>query len=300
MKLFNPFAVLKQEPSVTAESRDPSNRNIGPIVKIFNNPEDIEWLYAYTPEFLLESPEIKPLIDKIRLARGSRTEYYDKYLYPSIVQVALYVQKLPASESAAGKPSNVFGHHISVGGLLLHCLETMYFALNDSRLAFFNKGVLPKDRDSNLIASRITCGLAGLLHDIGKLDDPVIVTYTELNGQKIELVYSCVESIPDWLSQVNSLPKEKVFCDGINQNPPIYLIKSWKNGRKDKYEIIAPFFLRSFITRGALKLIAKTSEQLLHNLMTAIDWRVLSFDYTNPRDNIIYNIWSVADKTLLD
>ena len=252
MKLFNLFASLKQEPSVTAESRDPSNRNTGPIVKIFNNPEDIEWLYAYTPESLLESTEIKPLMDKIRLAMGSRKEYFDKYLYPSIVQVALYVQKLQASESAAGKPSNVFGHHISVGGLLLHSLETMYFALNDSRLAFFNKGVMPKDRDSNLIASRITCGLAGLLHDIGKIDDPVIVTYTELNGQKIEHVYSCVESIPDWLSQVHRLPKEKVFCDGINQKPPVYLIKSWKKGRKDKHEIIAPFFLRSFITRGAL------------------------------------------------
>lgn len=91
MKLLNLFASLKQELSVTAESRDPSNRNTGPIVKIFNNPEDIEWLYAYTPESLLESTEIKTLIDKIRLAMGSRTEYFDKYLYPSIVQVALYV-----------------------------------------------------------------------------------------------------------------------------------------------------------------------------------------------------------------
>lgn len=139
MKLFNPFAVLNQEPPVTPD--EALREKNSPKVKIFNNPENIEGLYAYTPESLLNSPEIKTIIDKIRLAMSSRTEYFDKYLYPSIVQVALYVQKLPASESAAGKPSNVFGHHISVGGLLLHSLETMYFALNDSRLAFFNKGL---------------------------------------------------------------------------------------------------------------------------------------------------------------
>ncbi|WP_278515089.1 TraI domain-containing protein [Succinivibrio dextrinosolvens] len=295
MKLFNPFAARK--PQQASAETDVVDKSVNAEIRIFNTPEDIEGMYAYTPDALLNTPEIKPLIEKIKLAMGSRTELFDKYLYPSIVQVAHYVQKLPASESAAGKPSNVFGHHISVGGLLLHSLETMYFALNDSRLAFFNKGILPKDRDRNLVASRIACGLSGLLHDIGKLNDPVIVTYTEENGLKTEHIYKCVESIPDWLSRVHNLPLEKVYCDGQNQNPPVYIIKSWKKGRTDKHEIIAPFFIRSFITRGTLKLIADTSEQLLQNFITAIDWRVLAADYTGPRDNIIYNIWSVADKT---
>lgn len=60
MKLFNPFAVLKQEPPVTPD--ESLREKNSPKVKIFNNPEDIKGLYAYTPESLLNSPEIKPLI----------------------------------------------------------------------------------------------------------------------------------------------------------------------------------------------------------------------------------------------
>jgi hypothetical protein len=91
MKLFNPFAHRKQEQK-TAETAV-VNKTVNAEVKIFNNPEDIEGMYAYSPEALLNTPEIKPLIEKIKLAMGSRTELFDKYLYPSIVQVALYVQK---------------------------------------------------------------------------------------------------------------------------------------------------------------------------------------------------------------
>lgn len=99
---------------------------------------DAEGLYVYSPEDMINSDEFKPLVDKISIAMGGENKIFERYLKPSILQVALYAQKIPASESVDGRPSNIFGHHMSEGGLLLHSLETMYFALNDSRLAFFN------------------------------------------------------------------------------------------------------------------------------------------------------------------
>lgn len=265
-------------------------------VKIFNTI-DQEGYYCYSADDLLASDEFRPIVDKISTALGGKRDYFDKYLLPSIQQVALFCQKIPASEVKGGKPSNIFGHHMSDGGLLLHSLETMYFALNDSRLAFFNKGVNPSERDDHLIAARIACGLAGLLHDIGKLNDPIIVTYKEENGKKKEYVWNCIESIPDFLARIHGIKNTQVFISQDNPNPPTYVLKGWKKGRNDKHEIIAPFLMRSFVSKASLKLISKGSEELMHSFMTAVDWRVLSNDYTNARQNIIYEIWSRADTT---
>ncbi len=265
-------------------------------VKIFNTL-DQDGYYCYSADDLLASDEFRPIVDKISTALGGRRELFDKYLLPSIQQVALFCQKIPASEVKGGKPSNIFGHHMSEGGLLLHSLETMYFALNDSRLAFFNKGVNPSERDEHMVSARIACGLAGLLHDIGKLNDPVIVTYKEENGRKKEYIWNCIESIPDFLARVHGIKNTQVFISQDNPNPPTYILKGWKKGRNDKHEIIAPFLMRSFISKATLKLITQGSEEILHNFMTAIDWRVLSNDYTNARQNIIYDIWSRADTT---
>ncbi|MBE6423081.1 TraI domain-containing protein [Succinivibrio dextrinosolvens] len=264
--------------------------------QIFNTIES-EGYYCYSPDDLIDSEQFRPLVDKISTAMGGRKELFDKYLLPSIQQVALYCQKIPASEVKGGKPSNIFGHHMSEGGLLQHSLETMYFALNDSRLAFFNKGVNPSARIAHVIAARITCGLAGLLHDIGKLNDPIIVTYKEEDGRRVEYTWNCIESIPDFLARIHEIKSTDVFVSSTNRNPPTYIIKGWKKGRNDKHEIIAPFLLRSFVSKATLKLISEASEELLHNFMTAVDWRVLASDYTNARQNIIYDIWSRADTT---
>ena len=145
--------------------------------QIFDSGE-ADGFYVWPPEVLLSSTQIKPLIIDISVALGGMKDNFDKYLMPSILQTALYMQQLPAAESVNGEPVRAFGHHVNAGGLLLHSLETCYFALNDSRLAFFNRGVNPAQRDENLNVSRIACALAGLLHDIGKLNDPIVVTYT--------------------------------------------------------------------------------------------------------------------------
>lgn len=266
-------------------------------IKLFTTI-DSEGFYCHHPKQILQSSEFKPLVDKISNALGGRRDVFEKYLYPSIEQVALFSQKLPAAESIDGKPSNVFGHHMSEGGLLLHSLETMYFALNDSRLAFFNKGVNPSDRDAHMTAARVACGLAGLLHDIGKLNDPIVVTYKD----KREYVWNCVESLPDFLARVHGLPLEDVYVNEDDnedkiRKAPTYVLKGWKKGRTDKHEIIAPFLMRSFVSKATLKMMSAASEQIIHDFMTAVDWRVLSSDYTDARQNIIYDVWSRADVT---
>ena len=224
---------------------------------------DAEGLYVYSPEDMINSDEFKPLVDKISIAMGGENKIFERYLKPSILQVALYAQKIPASESVDGRPSNIFGHHMSEGGLLLHSLETMYFALNDSRLAFFNKGVTPSQRAQHLISARVACGLAGLLHDIGKINDPIIVTYKEENGVKKEYRWKCVEPISEFLARVHNLDVSKVFKNKENKDPPTYIIKGWKKGRSDKHMFIGPFLMRNFLSKGTMKLISQGDDNLL-------------------------------------
>ena len=262
---------------------------------IFKDQDNFGY-YAYKAEDLLATKELKPFVDKISVALGGKIDLFNKYLLPSINQLALFCQKIPASESIFGKPLSSSGHHISEGGLLLHSLETMYFSLNDSRLAFFNKGVNPSERDKHLTAARIACGLIGLLHDVGKLNDVIIVTYVKEGNIKKEVQWAPIESIPEFLARAHNIPMEQVFQDGHNAHAPKYFIKAWRKGRSDKHEIIGPFLIRAFLSKATLRLFS-TNHELLENLMTAVDWNVLSSDFTMSRKNILYEISNAADRT---
>ena len=267
--------------------------------QIFDSGE-ADGFYVWPPEVLLSSDQIKPLIIDISVALGGMKENFDKYLMPSILQTALYMQQLPAAESINGEPVRAFGHHVNAGGLLLHSLETCYFALNDSRLAFFNRGVNPAQRDENLNVSRIACALAGLLHDIGKLNDPIVVTYTAENGIKREHVWSCIESIPEFLARVHNFPETAdVYKDEAEtgRKRPRYYLKGWRKGRSDRHEFIGPFLMRSFLSKATMRLLSVGSNALLMDFMTAIDWRLLPNDYTGVRKNVVFDVWNSADIT---
>ena len=267
--------------------------------QIFDSGE-ADGFYVWPAQDLISSSQIKPLIDDISVALGGMKENFDKYLLPSILQAALYMQQLPAAESVNGEPIRAFGHHVNAGGLLLHSLETCYFALNDSRLAFFNRGVNPAQRDENLNVSRIACALAGLLHDIGKLNDPIVVTYTTVNGIKKEHVWSCVESIPEFLARVHGFSETAdVYKDEAEtgRKRPRYYLKGWRKGRTDRHEFIGPFLMRSFLSKNTMRLLSLGSNALLTDFMTAIDWRLLPNDYTGVRKNVVFDVWNSADIT---
>lgn len=262
---------------------------------------DSDGFYAWSGKQLIETPQFAPLVDRISVALGGRAENFSRYLLPSITEAAQYMQLLPAAESVNGRPVQKFGHHISAGGLLLHSLETMFFALNDSRLAFFNRGVNPGRRDENLNISRIACALAGLLHDIGKIGDLIIVTYSVENGVRREHEWQCVESLPEFLCRVHGLSNLKqVFEDPEDRNAPPrprYFIKGWKQGRSDSHEIIGPFLMRNFISRATMRLLSLGSNALLQDFMTAVNWNVITPDYTANRRNIIHDVIERADHT---
>ena len=252
---------------------------------------------CYEVDEILQEPHIKELIEKISIAFGSKREIFDSYLMPSIRQAALYMQKLPGAESTLnGDYISPFGHHGGIGGLLLHSLEVMCFALNDSRLAFFNRGVMPKKRALNMQASRIACGLAALLHDIGKLEDLIIVTVvkdveTDLDT---EIQYHAIEPLVEFLSHTHNISVKDIYA--LGDKAPRYFIKGWKKGRSSHHDAISPFLMRSFVSKSALKLISTQGDNLLSDFMLATDWSVLQSDLTSKK-NIIHDIWLNADKT---
>ena len=267
--------------------------------QIFNDGED-EGFYAWTADDLINTPQIKPLVASVSVALGGLSDNFTKYLLPSIKQAALYMQELPAAENSNGQPIRAFGHHVSPGGLLQHSLETMYFALNDSRLAFFNRGVNPGQRDDNLNISRIACALVGLLHDIGKLNDPIVVTYTEEKGRRIEHVWSCVEPIPDFLARVHGFANvADVFKDRPENGKkrPRYYVIGWHKGRDEIHDIIGPFLMRAFLSKATLRLLSQGNNGLLLDVMTAINWDFLPNKFTGPRSNIVADIKKIADQT---
>ena len=179
----------------------------------------------------------------------------------------------------------------------MHSLEVMHIALNDSRLAFFNRGVTPKNRADNMIAYRIACGLTGLLHDVGKLDDMIIVTVIrdEEHETDVEVQYYCVEPLVEFLSHTHNIPVEQIYA--LGDKGPRYFIKGWKKGRSSHHDAISPFLMRSFVSKSALKLISRSGDELLSDFMTSPDWAVLTGDVKNNRVNIIHDIWSNADQT---
>ena len=248
-------------------------------------------------ETILNTPHVKFLLQKITIAFGCSQKIFDQNILPSIKQFILFVQNIPAAESDAnGNTISSFGHHEEMYGLLLHSLETMYFALNDSRLAFFNSGVSPTSREQNVIASRIACGLSGLLHDIGKIADVIIVTKIK-NSLNLydEVEWCCIEPLVEFLADVHQMSVEQVY--ELGNKGPRYYIKGWRKGRSSKHEAIAPFLMRNFVSKGTLKLLSQSQTKFIDDFMLAVDWRILSPEITAARKNLVYEIWSNADKT---
>ena len=199
-----------------------------PAYHPFDNRGD-KGFYAYRGQDLLSDPKVEQLVNNIYLAMGGEPALFKKYLYPAMVQLALYAQQVPAASSDHGIPYSSFGHHIDPGGLLLHSLQTMYLALCDSRSHFFSRGIVPSRRSNFSAAARIACALAALTHDIGKLNEFLIVTVVNTKEGPQEQTYSFYESIPEFLARVHQLPLSEVFFDPVKAEQgtlPTYLIKA--------------------------------------------------------------------------
>ena len=112
---------------------------------------------AVDPQYLLQRN--KALVSELYRNTGLSREDFDEVVIPVLVNLARYVQVLPASEKH---------HHNGVGGLFRHSLEVFVVAVRMSNGRSFCGGLEGKLRSITKIRWPIAVGFAGLLHDVGK------------------------------------------------------------------------------------------------------------------------------------
>lgn len=217
---------------------------------------------VYRGEDLLELKEVKPLVTQLKNAFGGDIGTYEKHLYPSLRVFAAYCQFLPASEAGNGQ-----SHHIEPLGLLVHSLETSIAVMNYLRNCNVNFGVNPDKRAEHTLAYKLTCTLAALLHDVGKINDWKVITQTA-DGK--EHRYAFVRSIPEFLAKQHGLPVNEVYAnpgdDKSSLYKPKYRILGARNHRSKKHEIIGNDKKNLFISTATEQLIADASEDLYEQL----------------------------------
>tara|TARA_A100001391_G_scaffold203139_1_gene194682 strand:+ start:51 stop:2402 length:2352 start_codon:yes stop_codon:yes gene_type:complete len=176
-----------------AEYRDPPFRQGLPVI----DAADVVQVEPYNG-----------LIKSIRKFADWRNEEFEEVLRPAIEAMADYAGLLPASQSY---------HHTEGGGALLHALEV---GLNALRLGQENyyapMNMLPSHRAPVNRRYQGVLFLAGLLHDIGKIDTDFLVT--DKTGDKVWNPYQC----------------SQVIWARVNQVDRVYL--SWNPNRHKNHE----------------------------------------------------------------
>lgn len=99
------------------------------------------------------------LLAKLYETSGFARDDFDRLLLPLVQRFSEYVQLLPASETH---------HHFSIGGLLEHSLEVCVIAIRRAQGVSFCGDKQGRERALDKVRWPICCGIAGLLHDLGK------------------------------------------------------------------------------------------------------------------------------------
>lgn len=112
----------------------------------------------------------KNLIEDLYDATGFDREAFDSLILPLVYRFADYAQLLPASE---------VHHHHSVGGLLEHSLEVCLIATRRAKGISFCGHKQGLERNLDKARWPISCAIAGLAHDLGKIAYDLIVRSPE-------------------------------------------------------------------------------------------------------------------------
>ncbi|MTJ93990.1 MAG: hypothetical protein F8N36_14200 [Desulfovibrio sp.] len=108
---------------------------------------------------------------------------YERLIMPVIRKYTEFVHLLPASEN---------NHHREAGGLLRHGFEVAHYAARRANGEVWDVGMYPERRQARGVAWVILAGVAGLLHDIGKVSSDIAVTtesgHCEWNPNKQSLL----------------------------------------------------------------------------------------------------------------
>lgn len=242
-----------------------------------------EGFNVFPADVLLDTRENSALLRQISLAVGGAESLFTDLLLPSIKHCAYTVQHL-----AASAPDSPTAHHAYAGGLLRHLLETMLFCVNEGRSIYINTDVLPSERELNRQTFILCCGLIGLTHDIGKIFDQEIVTYT-IDGK--ELRWDPFEPLPEFLSRVHAVPMEHIF----DSNGPRYDVKKWIPNRGGDHALYSNFLLRSCVLKKFLSHIQTVNPSLTRDFMAACVWSLLDKGFYKSEDNRLSRCLFYAD-----
>jgi hypothetical protein len=147
--LYSLFKVYQTPPHIRI-----AERAINPSPVLTSNR-----LAVIPGEHLIQYLNLDPIIQGCRDRMGFDTSIFGKDCQPVILQVAAWVQLLPASEAH---------HHAQPGGLLTHMMETAHYALRFRQGHLLPVGAPPEEIPEKKHRWTYAVFLAALLHDIGK------------------------------------------------------------------------------------------------------------------------------------
>jgi hypothetical protein len=109
---------------------------------------------------LLRSPNTNQLIRRFRDAMPFKDEQFNELVMPTLVRFIEAVHLIPASEDH---------HHRFCGGLLAHSLEVAHLSAQFSNAKVFERTSDPELKREREPRWHAAAGIAGLLHDVGKI-----------------------------------------------------------------------------------------------------------------------------------
>ena len=286
MSLFDLLKKKKEQPKLVK-----ANAQVAPSQEvIFISTQGIRALSA---EEILGDPKVAELLGQCSFALGGGQELYEHFLKPSIKQFAYHVQLLPASEPLDTRTKSSTGHHAFKGGLLIHTLEVINFALIACREKFVNLNINPADRGRKESAYRLAAALVSLVHDAGKINDLLVVTYLD-HDRKHKVYWNGLDPLPEFLAKAHKCPLEKV----LSPQGPRYEIEGWRSKRTKKHEIVGNFFIRFFVSKQSLSFIADTDPDLYFMFLSQIVWSNLVTTDLEFESNkhILNEIVTLADR----
>lgn len=217
-----------------------------------------EAMPAFDADTLLEHH--KNILDNLYDATGFDREAFDRLLLPLVRRFAEYVQMLPASEKH---------HHHSVGGLLEHSLEVCLIATRRAKGVSFCGHKEGTERELDKARWPISCAIAGLAHDLGKVAYDIIVRSPE--GHSL------------WNPYVESLLE-------FGQREGGYRI-SWRSQRAHKLHEVAGLTLFNNLLTPTLKAwIAEGDREILPITLMA----VAGYEHSEHPD--VYQVVHESDK----
>ena len=220
----------------TAPQKIPSHADLYKLIQQAHKPETsdkdiaypkpLQYVSAKHPSDMIKGQAF--LLSHISIQSGFQENEFIRYILKPVENFAAWVQLLPASENY---------HHISLGGLFAHSLDVGLRALK----IFENRNLYVEgtavSREGNLQRFRLACFLGGMLHDIGKIFEDIIIV-----NRDGDVWCSQLEPLYEWANRTET--KDYKFI--------------WRKGRYlESHELYTPYYVPKIIPLDVLKYLSE-------------------------------------------